>query len=159
MRAFDLTPLYRSTIGFDRLGTLLDQFGTFDSDAPSYPPYNIERVGENEYRISMAVAGFGEGDLDIELKENTLTIRGEKKTETQDRDSTFLHRGIASRSFERRFQLADHVAVTGATLENGLLHVDLKRELPEAMKPRSIPIATKTEKTGQPKVIDSKVAA
>jgi molecular chaperone IbpA len=159
MRAFDLTPLYRSTIGFDRLGTLLDQFGTFDNDAPTYPPYNIERVGENEYRISMAVAGFGEGDLDIELKENTLAIRGEKKTETESRDKTFLHRGIASRSFERRFQLADHVMVTGATLENGLLHVDLKRELPEAMKPRSIPIATKTGAGEQPKVIDSKVAA
>ena len=153
MRAFDLTPLYRSTIGFDRLGTLLDSLGTFEGDAPSYPPYNIERVGENEYRISMAVAGFGAGDLDIEAKENTLAIHGEKKTETEE--TTFLHRGIASRSFERRFQLADHVMVTGASLENGLLHVDLKRELPEAMKPRTVPIATKAETA---KVIDSKAA-
>ena len=153
MRAFDLTPLYRSTIGFDRLGTLLDSLGTFEGDAPSYPPYNIERVGENEYRISMAVAGFGAGDLDIEVKENTLAIHGEKKTETEE--TTFLHRGIASRSFERRFQLADHVVVKGASLENGLLHVDLKRELPEAMKPRTVPIATKAERA---KVIDSKAA-
>jgi molecular chaperone IbpA len=145
--------LYRSTIGFDRLGTLLDSLGTFEGDAPSYPPYNIERVGENEYRISMAVAGFGASDLDIEVKENTLAIHGEKKTETEE--TTFLHRGIASRSFERRFQLADHVVVKGASLENGLLHVDLKRELPEAMKPRTVPIATKAERA---KVIDSKAA-
>ena len=149
MRHFDLTPLYRSTIGFDRLGS-------FEAEAPSYPPYNIERVGENEYRISMAVAGFGERDLDIEVKENTLSIRGEKKTEVED--ATFLHRGIASRSFERRFQLADHVVVKGASLEHGLLHVDLVRELPETMKPRNIPIATKTGKAEQPKVIDSKAA-
>ena len=153
MRAFDLTPLYRSTIGFDRLGTLLDSLGTFEGDAPSYPPYNIERVGENEYRISMAVAGFGASDLDIEVKENTLAIHGEKKTETEE--TTFLHRGIASRSFERRFHPADHVVVKGASLENGLLHVDLKRELPEAMKPRTVPIATKAERA---KVIDSKAA-
>jgi molecular chaperone IbpA len=156
MRAFDLTPLYRSTIGFDRLGTLLDSLGTFEGDAPSYPPYNIERVGENEYRISMAVAGFGAGDLDIEVKENTLAIHGEKNTETEE--TTFLHRGIASRSFERRFQLADHVVVKGASLENGLLHVDLKRELPEAMKPRTVPIATKAETAATAKVIDSKAA-
>ncbi len=156
MRAFDLTPLYRSTIGFDRLGSLLDTLGTFDTDAPSYPPYNIERVGENEYRISMAVAGFGEGDLDIGVRENTLTIRGAKTAE-QD-DTTYLHRGIAARSFERRFQLADHVEVTGAVLENGLLHVDLKRELPEAMKPRSIKITTKADKPEGPKVIDSRAA-
>ena len=156
MRHFDLTPLYRSTIGFDRLGSLLDTLTTLDGDAPSYPPYNIERVGETEYRISMAVAGFGEGDLSIEVNENTLSICGEKKTEPED--ATFLHRGIASRSFERRFQLADHVVVKGAVLEHGLLHVDLVRELPEAMKPRSIPIATKTDKAEKPKVIDSKAA-
>ncbi len=152
MRHFDLTPLYRTTVGFDRLGSLLDTLGTLD-DVPSYPPYNIELVGENEYRISMAVAGFGADDLNIEAKENTLTIRGEKKTEKED--ATFLHRGIAARSFERRFQLADHVVVKGAGLENGLLHVDLVRELPEAMKPRTIPIATSGEK---PRVIDSKAA-
>ena len=158
MRHFDLTPLYRSTIGFDRLGSLLDTLTTLEGDAPSYPPYNIERVGETEYRISMAVAGFGERDLAIEVKENTLSIRGEKRTEVED--TTFLHRGIASRSFERRFQLADHVLVKGAVLENGLLHVDLVRELPEAMKPRAIPIATTgvETKSEKPKVIDSKAA-
>jgi molecular chaperone IbpA len=156
MRQFDLTPLYRSTIGFDRLGSLLDTLTAFEGDAPSYPPYNIERVGENEYRISMAVAGFADKDLNIEVKENTLSIRGEKKTEVEN--TTCLHRGIASRSFERRFQLADHVVVKGASLENGLLHVDLVRELPEAMKPRTIAIKTKTEKAETPKVIDSKAA-
>ena len=156
MRAFDLTPLYRSTIGFDRLGTLLDTLGTFDADAPSYPPYNIERVGENVYRISMAVAGFGESELEIGVKENTLTIRGAKMTEREE--TTYLHRGIAARSFERRFQLADHVEVTGAVLENGLLHVDLKRELPEAMKPRTIKITTKAGNAEGPKVIDSRAA-
>jgi len=153
MRHFDLSPLYRSTIGFDRLGSMLDTLGAFEGDAPSYPPYNIELVGENDYRISMAVAGFGEKDLTIEVKENTLSIRGEKQVEAEQ--TTFLHRGIAARSFERRFQLADHVTVKSASLENGLLHVDLVRELPEAMKPRTIPIETKTEK---PKVIDSRAA-
>ena len=155
MRHFDLTPLYRSAIGFDRIGSLLDTLSTFEGEAPSYPPYNIERVAENDYRISMAVAGFSEGDLDIEVKEHTLSIRGEKRVEQED--STYLHRGIAARSFERRFQLADHVVVKGATLENGLLHVDLVRELPEAMKPRTIEIATKRE-TEQPKVLDSQAA-
>ena len=153
MRHFDLTPLYRSTIGFDRLGSLLDTLTSLEGDAPSYPPYNIERVGENEYRITMAVAGFGEGDLNIEVTENTLSIRGEKLGDKED--NTFLHRGIASRSFERRFQLADHVVVKGAILEHGLLHVDLVREIPEAMKPRTIPIATKSDTA---KVIDSKAA-
>ena len=156
MRHFDLTPLYRSTIGFDRFGSLLDTLTSFEGETPSYPPYNIERVGENDYRISMAVAGFGEADLSIDVKENTLSIRGEKRTEQED--TTLLHRGIASRSFERRFQLADHVLVKGAVLENGLLHVDLVRELPEAMKPRTIPIATKTDKVEKPKVIDSQAA-
>ena len=156
MRHFDLTPLYRSTIGFDRFGSLLDQLTSLEGDAPSYPPYNIERVGENDYRISMAVAGFGESDLSIGVKENTLSVRGEKGAEQEN--TTFLHRGIASRSFERRFQLADHVVVKGASLENGLLHVDLVRELPEAMKPRTIPISTKNETADKPKVIDSKAA-
>ena len=138
------------------LGSLLDTLGSFEGEAPSYPRYNIERVGENDYRISMAVAGFGDSDLNIEVKENTLAVKGEKLTENED--ATFLHRGIASRTFERRFQLADHVVVKGAVLENGLLHVDLVRELPEAMKPRTIPIATKTDKAEKPKVIDSKAA-
>src|SRR5262245_65732073 len=118
MRHFDLTPLYRSTIGFDRLGSLLDTLGAFEGDTPSYPPYNIERVGENEYRISMAVAGFGEKDLTIEVKENTLAIRGEKRTEHED--TTVLHRGVASRRFERRFQLAGHGVVQLAAVENGV---------------------------------------
>jgi len=155
MRHFDLTPLYRSTIGFDHLGALLDTLSTFEGEAPSYPPYNIERVAENDYRISMAVAGFSESDLDIEVKEHTLSIRGEKRVEQEN--STFLHRGIAARSFERRFQLADYVVVKGASLENGLLHVDLVRELPEAMKPRTIEIITKKD-SEQPKVLDSKAA-
>ncbi len=138
MRHFDLTPLYRSTIGFDRLASILDSITSLDGDAPSYPPYNIERLGENEYRITMAVAGFGEEDVNAEVKENTLTIRGDKTAE--EKAANYLHRGIATRAFERRFQLADHVQVTGAKLENGLLHVVLVRELPEAMKPRTIAI-------------------
>ena len=155
---FDLTPLYRTTVGFDRLGSLFDTLASLENDAPSYPPYNIELVDENAYRISMAVAGFAANDLNIEAKENTLTIHGEKQTEKEE--STFLHRGIAARSFERKFQLADHVVVKGAGLENGLLHVELVRELPEAMKPRAIPIVTKgvETKSEKPKVIDSKAA-
>ena len=155
---FDLTPLYRTTVGFDRLGSLFDTLGSLDKDAPSYPPYNIELVDENAYRITMAVAGFASDDLHVEAKENTLTIRGDKQSEKEE--STFLHRGIAARSFERRFQLADYVVVKGAGLENGLLRVDLVRELPEAMKPRSIPIATKgvETKSEKPKVIDNKAA-
>jgi molecular chaperone IbpA len=150
---FDLTPLYRSTVGFDRLAQLLDEMGSFE--APSYPPYNIERLDENAYRITMAVAGFAEADLGIEIKEGTLTVTGRKGPEAEDR-SQFLHQGIAARSFERRFQLADHVEVTGAEIENGLLHIALKREIPEAMKPRSIPIATTG---GKVKVIEGKKAA
>ena len=138
MRPFDLTPLYRSSIGFDHLASLLDSITSLDGEAGSYPPYNIERLAENEYRITMAVAGFGEDDINVELKESALTVRGEKKTDTED--AKFLHRGIATRTFERRFRLADYVEVRGADLENGLLHIDLVRELPETMKPRSIKI-------------------
>lgn len=137
MRHFDLSPLYRSTVGFDRLFSLLDTAG---GDTPSYPPYNIERTGENAYRITMAVAGFAEDDLSVEAKEHVLTIKGEKAEEGKDRE--ILHRGIASRTFERRFQIAEFVRVDGASLANGLLHVDLVRELPEAMKPRKIEIST-----------------
>jgi molecular chaperone IbpA len=140
MRTFDLSPFYRSTVGFDRLFSLLDS--NVNNEAQTYPPYNIERTGENAYRITMAVAGFGEGELTLEAKENTLSVKGEKKTETTEKKSEFLYRGIGARSFERRFQLADHVEVKGATLENGLLHVDLVREIPEAMKPRTIAITT-----------------
>lgn len=144
MRHFDLTPLYRSTIGFDRLASVFDSMTSPDGDSPGYPPYNIERVDENQYRLTMAVAGFGEDDLDMEVKENTLTIRAEKKPE--DKSARYLHRGIATRAFERRFQLADYVQVTGAKLENGLLHVDLVRELPETMKPRRIAINGASDK-------------
>lgn len=142
MRQFDLSPLYRSTVGFDRLLSLLDQGTGGDTPASTYPPYNIERTSENGYRISVAVAGFAEKDLTIEVKENALTIRGEKAAEANERKGEVLHQGIAARAFERRFQLADHVQVTGAALENGLLHVDLVREVPEAKKPRLIPIST-----------------
>ena len=142
MRTFDLAPLYRSTVGFDRMFNLFDSLSGSDGTVPTYPPYNIERTGENAYRVTMAVAGFGEADLSIESKENVLTVKGEKKATDADKESEFLYRGIASRAFERRFQLADHVEVKGATLENGLLHVDLVRNIPEAMKPRSIAINT-----------------
>ncbi|HYI91073.1 MAG TPA: Hsp20 family protein, partial [Beijerinckiaceae bacterium] len=127
MRQFDLAPLYRNTVGFDRLFSMLDQLVSVDS-TPSYPPYNIERTGENAYRISVAVAGFTDGDLSIEVKENALTIRGDKQV-AEDRKAEVLYQGIAARSFERRFQLADGVQVTGAALEIGLLHVDLVREI------------------------------
>ncbi len=148
MRTFDLSPLYRSTVGFDRMFGLLDSLGG-DTPAQTYPPYNIERTGENDYRITMAVAGFGEDDLTIEVKENTLTVKGEKKSETEETEREFLYRGIASRAFERRFQLADHVEVKGANLVNGLLHVDLVREIPEAMKPRTVSIGNATAKAKQ----------
>jgi molecular chaperone IbpA len=138
MRTFDLAPLYRSTVGFDRLFSLLDQ--GVEGAAPGYPPYNIERTGDNEYRVTVAVAGFGEGELSVVAKENTLTIRGEKTAKEQEKRGEVLYQGIAARAFERVFQLADHVLVKGAKLENGLLHVDLAREIPEAKKPRQIPI-------------------
>lgn len=144
MRQFDLAPLYRNTVGFDRLFSMLDQLVSVDA-APTYPPYNIERTGENAYRISVAVAGFTDRDLSIEVKENALTIRGERKAE--ERKPDVLYQGIAARTFERRFQLADGVQVTGAALENGLLHVDLVREVPEAKKPRQIPIASRGAQT------------
>ncbi|MEP0519390.1 MAG: Hsp20 family protein [Hyphomicrobiales bacterium] len=140
MRTFDVSPLYRSTVGFDRLFKLLDGMATSETPGSSYPPYNIERTGENAYRISMAVAGFSEDELSIESRENSLTIKGEKNA-SDESESDVLYQGIAGRSFERRFQLADYVNVSGAALENGLLHIDLLRELPEAMKPRKIAIA------------------
>lgn len=140
MRSYDLAPLYRSTVGFDRLFSLMDQLGAFETTAPSYPPYNIEKLSENEYRISLAVAGFAEQDLTIQSEANLLLIRGEKLAESDKKDSEVLFQGIAARQFERRFQLADYVSVAAARLENGLLHVDLVREVPEAKKPRIIPI-------------------
>ena len=152
MRQYDLAPLYRNTVGFDRLFSMLDQFVGVDP-APSYPPYNIERTGENAYRISVAVAGFTDRDLTIEVKENTLSVRGEKQN-SEERKSDVLYQGIAARTFERRFQLADGVQVVGAALENGLLHVDLVREIPEAKKPKLIPIST-----GSGQTIEAKKAA
>ena len=138
MRRVDLTPLYKSSIGFDHLASVLDQLANLETEN-GFPPYNIERLGENNYRISMAVAGFGDNDLSIEVKEGTLTIHGEKKAD--DKVRQYIHQGIAARNFERRFRLAEYVEVSGAALENGLLHIDMKRELPETMKPRTIKIA------------------
>ncbi len=138
MRPFDFAPLYRSTVGFDRLVQLLDNAAGFDAEAPTYPPYNIERLGENEYRISIALAGFAENEITLEVKEQTLTVTGQKAAETTER--AFLHRGIAARAFERRFQLADHVEVTGASLKDGLLDIGLVRNVPERLKPRTIAI-------------------
>ncbi len=155
MRHFDLSPLYRSTVGFDHLFSALDQLNRVDNGSAGYPPYDIERTDENAYRIVMAVAGFRQDDLSIEVKENALTIRGEKTPDEPREDREVLYRGIAQRGFERRFQLADHVKVQGAKLENGLLSVELEREIPESMKPRTIAINAAGEKAG---VIDQKVA-
>ena len=152
MRNFDLSPLYRSTVGFDRLFNLLDQ-ATSNEAAPSYPPYNIERTAENAYRITIAVAGFGEGDLSIESKENALTVKGEKQLVEGAEKREVLHQGIAARAFERRFQLADHVEVAGARLEHGLLHIELVRRIPEAMKPRAIKITSAT--AASPRTIEA----
>jgi molecular chaperone IbpA len=150
MRTYDLTPFYRSTVGFDRLFSLLDR-ATPDG-SPGYPPYNIERTGDNSYRITVAVSGFAQGELSIVAKENTLTIKGEKIANENGKDkSELLYRGIAARAFERAFQLADFVVVKNASLENGLLHVDLVREIPEAKKPRNIPISTGAQ---SPQVVD-----
>lgn len=149
MRTFDLAPLYRSTVGFDRLFSMLDGSET----APGYPPYNIERTADNDYRVTVAVAGFAENELSIESKENTLTIKGSKQTKEENAD--VLYQGIAARAFERVFQLADFVQVKAATLENGLLHVDLVREIPEAKKPRQIPISN----GNKPQTIETKAAA
>jgi molecular chaperone IbpA len=142
---YDYAPLYRSTVGFDRLVQLLDAASGLDAEV-GYPPYNIERLDDAKYRITMAVAGFGEGDLTIEVKENALMVRGDKKIDETKRQ--FLHRGIGQRAFERRFQLADYVEVTGAELKDGVLHVDLVRNLPERMKPRTIAIGTGVASAG-----------
>ena len=137
MRHLDFTPLFRSTVGFERLVQMLDAANGIETD--SYPPYNIERTAENTYRITMAVAGFSSSEIKIDVKENLLTVKGEKAPDTAERQ--YLHRGIATRAFERRFQLADHVEVSGASLADGVLNLDLVRNLPEKLKPRSIPIA------------------
>lgn len=139
MRHFDLTPLYRSTVGFDRLASVLDQVMSADLGQNTYPPYNIEKTGDDAYRITIAVAGFAENELEVEAREGQLIVTG-RKAESEDK-ATYLHRGIAARAFERRFQLADHVRAQAAVTENGLLHIDLVREVPEALKPRRIEIA------------------
>lgn len=137
MRPYDFSPLYRSFVGFDRMAELIDSAAKIDS-AASYPPYNIEQVDEDNYRIELAVAGFGEDELTLESNRNVLTVSGSKSND--DAERTYVHRGIAGRGFERRFQLADHVIVTGADLQNGMLVIELRRELPEALKPRTIAI-------------------
>ena len=154
MRSVDLTPLMRATVGFDRMMNLLDAQTRLDN-GDGYPPYNIEKIGEDDYRITMAVAGFGEDDLDVTVKENSLTISGKKADAGKD-EVKYLYRGIATRSFERRFELADHIKVTGARLENGILALDLVREVPEAMKPRSIKISG--TRAPKPKVIENTAA-
>ena len=136
----DLTPLYASTVGFDRFGSLLDAALSADRQGSGYPPYDIERVEDNEYTISIAVAGFREAELDVQVENGVLTVRGKK--ESAKKDAQYLHRGIATRSFERKFNLADHVEVHNAKLDNGLLEVSLVREIPEAMKPRRIPVGS-----------------
>ena len=155
MRHVDFTPLYRSTVGFDRLFNLLDS-RSVGEQTPSYPPYNIERTGENTYRITMAVAGFDERELSIEAQAHVLTVKGEKSEDEAGSQSEFLYRGIAKRAFERRFQLADHVEVQSASLKNGLLHIDLLRNIPETMKPRRIAIAAEAGDTA--KTIEAQVA-
>ena len=147
MRSYDLSPLFRSTVGFDRLARLVDTATRVDEASFSYPPYNIEKLGEDAYRVTMAVAGFGADEIDLTVNENTLTVTGTAKEDDKVRE--YLHRGIAGRAFERRFQLADHIKVNGASLVNGLLDIELVREVPEQLKPRKIvigtaPTATKT---------------
>ena len=149
MRNLDLSPLFRSTVGFDRLDKLFDAAFREAARDLSYPPYNIVKTGENAYRIAMAVAGFGEKDLELVTHENMLTVKGQ--IQEPEKDVEYLHRGIAQRAFEHRFQLADHVKVTGARLNNGLLEVDLEREVPDAMKPRKIEIGAAASR---PRVIE-----
>jgi molecular chaperone IbpA len=140
MRSIDLTPLYRASVGFDQFADLLDRVFSQDMGQTGYPPFNIEKTDEDAYRISLAVAGFAEDELSVEVRDNALIVSARKGEDGRER--SFLHRGIAERGFEKRFQLADHIKVTGATHENGMLHVDLAREIPEALKPRTIEIAS-----------------
>lgn len=153
MRNVDFSPFFRTTVGFDRLFQLLDSLPNGNGEVSAYPPYDIERTGENAYRISMAVAGFKPDELKIEVKESLLTVTGEKAAE--DKGKAYLHRGIAARSFERRFQLADYVEVKGAEVKDGMLHLDLVREVPEKLKPRTIAITT----SGDAKTIEHQAAA
>ncbi len=139
MRTFDLAPLYRATVGFDQIADLMDRVLTDTGTTPSYPPYNIEKLGDDAWRVSIAAAGFTDEDLTVEVRENALIVAAKKADDDEGR--VYLHRGIATRAFERRFQLAEHVRVTGASFTNGMLHIDLAREVPEALKPRRIEIA------------------
>lgn len=157
MNTIDLSPLYRTMVGFDRMASMIDSAARLDG-AQGYPPYNIERIGEDQFAIEVAVAGFGEDDLDLELKENLLTVAGKKTASEDTGERDFLHRGIAERGFIRRFQLADHVIVTGAELLNGLLRIELRRELPEAMKPRKIEIGASVGRES-PKLISKNDAS
>lgn len=154
MRTANFAPLYRSTVGFDHLFRLLDTMTTETGENTGYPPYNIERTGENAYRITMAVAGFAADDIHVEVKEGALTIRAQKDGGDKD-DREFLHRGIAERSFERRFQLADYVEVSGADIADGLLHVQLERNLPDRMKPRTVEITTNGATSQKPQQIEA----
>ncbi|HRO13563.1 MAG TPA: Hsp20 family protein [Paracoccus sp. (in: a-proteobacteria)] len=153
MRNMDLTPLYRASIGFDRIADLMDRALSSDIATPSYPPYNIEKTGENAYRISIAVAGFSPDDLSVEMKEGAVIVSGRKTAEDEGR--TYLHRGIATRAFERKFALADHVRVDGASHADGMLHIDLVREVPEALKPRRIEIARAAAEAAQVTKLDA----
>jgi molecular chaperone IbpA len=158
MDGFDFSPLFRSTIGFDRLFRLLDASSRVDSASPGYPPYNIQKTGEDAYRLTMAVAGLSPSELDVTVHENTLLVTGKAQTQEEKKNgNSYLHRGIARRAFERRFSLADHMKVTGAKLDNGMLHVDLVHDVPEAAKPRKIAIGTKGEPV-QPQVTERKAA-
>jgi molecular chaperone IbpA len=152
MRTLDLSPLFRSTVGFDHLSRLLDSASRVEDQTFAYPPYNIEKLSDDSYRVTMAVAGFAETDLEIVVQSQTLTVTG--RTAKEEAAHSFLHRGIAGRPFERRFQLADHIKVANAALVNGLLHIDLVREVPEALKPRTIAITTDVAQA--PKVIERK---
>ena len=151
MRHFDFSPLYRATVGFDQIAEMMDRVLASDNTGPSYPPYNIEKAADDAYRISVAVAGFSETDLNVEVKENALIVAAQKPAANEA--ATYLHRGIATRAFERRFQLAEHVRVHGASYSNGMLHIDLVRELPEAYKPRRIEITSAVA----PEIVDAKV--
>lgn len=154
MRNFDLAPLYRATVGFDQIADLMDRVLSDTASTPSYPPYNIEKLGDDAWRISIAVAGFSDEDLSVEVRENALYVSARKTAEEEDK--TYLHRGIANRAFERRFALADHVQVTGASHVNGMLHIDLVREVPEALKPRRIAIANGGGDTVEAKAVEKK---
>ena len=151
MRHFDFSPLYRATVGFDQIAEMMDRVLASDNTGPSYPPYNIEKTADDAYRISVAVAGFSETDLNVEVNENALIVSAQKPE--ANHAATYLHRGIATRAFERRFQLADHVRIQGASYSNGMLHIDLVRELPEAYKPRRIEITSAVA----PEIVDAKV--